>query len=408
MSLLCAGMAMAAEPVRQTQMDEVVDRIVSDHVQAYSREELERRALRALVADIDPYGKVLDPAEWAEMRSGLDAGLAGVGVTLAIDEASSRPRVERLMIGSAAGGAGVRAGDWLDAIDGHDTHGQSYDAFIPRLLGAPGSVVRLTVRTGDDAPRTIAVTRKLHPLPSVHGVHRAEDGTAAYLLDAQRGIGYVRVARLASDSVGEVEAALATLRREHACGLVLDLRGSVGGYMSAGIGIADLFLSEGLIAGSEGRKGRELHHADADVAWAGPMVVLIDAETASSAEFLAAALRDHGRAPFVGQRTFGKGMVQEMFPLAAGGGLILSTARHVRPSGVAADRHDPPPANDNAGVSPDPGEEIALEGEDLARWREAMDLRASPTPVSAADLANAPADRALQRATGLLPSTCPR
>ena len=407
--LLGSGAAGGQESVvaqADGRFDEALERIARDFRQPLSRSELEQRALRALVADIDPYGRVLDATQWAEFKGGLSAKVAGVGVVLHREDGMPMPRIERLMIGSAAGAAGARAGDWIEQVDGRDTRGLSLDDTLPLLRGAPASRVRLSLRSGNDPPRAVDVVRKLHSIPSVHGVSRDDKGRPDYVLDPQRRIGYVRVANLAEDSVAEMRAALSGLRAARGCGLVLDLRGSQGGLMRAGIGIADLFLAEGLIAGTQGRHETTRQDADPAVDWSGPMVVLIDAETASSSEFLAAALRDHRRGTFVGQRTFGKGMVQEMFPLASGGGLILSTGRHLRPSGIAADRHDPEPARANAGVSPDDGLEIALEGDELAQWRAGMDLRASPAIVPADALPSISADRVLMRGLAQLATAC--
>lgn len=312
------------------------------------------------------------------------------------------------MIGSAAGAAGARPGDWIRAIDGRALEGLSLDTALPMLRGEPGTVVRLMLDRGDTPARSIAVTRRVHRVPSIHGMARDAQGSADYLLDRTRGIGYVRVAQLAEDSAPEVALALSRLRQAGACGLVLDLRGSSGGMMRAGVGIADLFLAEGLIAGWDGRAGSARHEADSDVAWAGPLVVLIDERTASSSEFLAAALRDHDRARFMGRRTFGKGLVQEMFDLGEGrGGLVLSTGRHLRPSGPAADRNDPEPDRQRAGVAPDPGLEVAFTEAEQERLDRALDLRASPTAVTREEVAAIDPDATLARAAALFPVTCP-
>jgi carboxyl-terminal processing protease len=411
MALLLASVATNAQE-RATasadgRFDDVVDRIASDYWTPLSRTELEHRALRALVADLDPYGRVFDAAEWDEFKGFLSATLVGVGVELHNDEALQVPRIQHLLIDSAAGAAGARPGDWIEQVDGRDTTGLSFDAFLPMLRGTPGSKVRLTLRSDAGSRRMIEVTRKAHRIPSVHGVARAADGRADFILDARRGIGYVRIARLAEDAVADVRTALADLRAARGCGLVLDLRGSEGGRMEAGIAIADMFLADGLIAGTQARSATTTSEADPAVDWDGPMVVLIDAETASSSEFLAAALRDHRRGTFVGQRTFGKGLVQEMFSLDSGGGLILSVGRHVRPSGIAADRNDPAPANANAGVAPDDGQQMAMQGDEQVQWRKAIDLRASPAIVSAQELAALGPDRILAHALTLLPNACP-
>lgn len=384
--------------------DDAVELIRENFWKEMTREEIELQALRALLAQIDPYGRYLDAGEWSELDDDLSARSAGVGVQLEMDEAAGLPRIRYLLLESAAGAAGARRDDWIVAIDGKPLAGLALGEVPPLLRGDPGTRVELTLRRAPDGPAIRAVVeRKIHRLPSVHGVRREASGRAVYVLDPQLGLGYVRISHLASDSLGEVESALADLEAQGARGLVLDLRDSYGGLMSAGVGIADLFLGSGRIAGHESRTESESFEADPSVAWKHPMIVLINAGTASSSEFLAAALRDHARARFIGQRTYGKGLVQVKYELGEGqGGLILSTGRHLRPFGVAADRNDPPPANAAAGVAPDPGLEVVIEGEEYDRWSEAIDLRASPVVLDDSDLAGAPPDRALQLATELL------
>lgn len=407
---LFAGALAAADTNVATQgdrFDEALARIERSFREPLSRDALRQRAVRALVADLDPYGRVLDATELREFRTGFSGAFGGVGVTLDVDETRELPRIERLMIDSAAGAAGARPGDWIESIDGRSLEGRPLDEVPAMLRGEPGTVVHLRLGRPAGPSRTIAVTRKAHRLPSVHGVARDADGQADYLLDRSRGIGYVRVEQLAKDSVEEVESALVGLRKAGACALVLDLRGSSGGMMDAGVRIADLFLDKGLIAGWDGRAGGKRFEADPAVAWSAPMVVLIDERTASSSEFLAAALRDHHRARFMGHRTFGKGLVQEVFELGEGrGALILSTGRHVRPSGLAADRNDPEPERQRAGVAPDPALEVALTEAEQDRLYRALDLRASPTPVTREEVDAIDPDAMLGRAAALFPAAC--
>lgn len=391
-------------PAAASLFDEAVEVIRKNFRQELSREEIELRALRALVAEIDPYGLYLDADEWQELEVDHSAQIAGVGVQIRMDDEVGLPRIRYLLLESAAGAAGARRNDWIESINGEPTAGKALEAALPLLRGAPGTKVELGLRRPPaTAPLRVVVERKVHLLPSVHGVARDGAGHPIYLLNANEPIGYIRISRLAEDSLGEVQAALRLLQGQGAHGLILDLRNSTGGLMSAGVNIADLFLDSGLIAGHQSRVENESFAADPAVAWSHPLVVLINAQTASSSEFLAAALRDHNRARFVGQRTYGKGLVQVMFPLAAErGGLILSTGRHLRPAGPASDRNDPAPANANAGVAPDTGLELVVEGEEYERWSEAMDLRASGVILEDSDLADAPPDRVLALATELL------
>lgn len=407
LTAMLAGVAVStwaddAAPL-PSRFDAAIARIETSFWQEISREELETRALKALVRELDLYGRVLDAAEWSDFRSDVSASLAGVGVVLELDAETGLPRIQGLIVDSAAAAAGARRGDRVAAIDGQLLAGRSLDEAFPLLRGETGTRVRLRLVQPGEPEREIDVVRKIHRLPSVHGVARDAQGKSSYLLEAQRGIGYVRIEHLAEDSFESVAGALSDLTAAGASGVVLDLRGSYGGLMAAAEQIADLFLAEGLLAGKEGRGISTREFADSAIAWKGPMVVLIDRDTASSSEFLAAALRDHGRARFLGERTYGKGRIQEMFDLGEGrGGLILTTGRHVRPSGIATDRHDPPPADASAGVSPDADLSMRLEGEALVTWRNGFDLRASPCPFTREEFAAAGPDPLLDRAVELL------
>jgi len=398
-----ASYARAQAALAENRFDAAIARIHDRFWQEIPREELEARALRALVRELDPYGRVLDAADWSSFRDEISASFAGVGVVLELDADAGLPRIQGLIVGSAAGAAGARRGDRIEAIDAHPLAGLPLDDAFPRLRGEPGTHVRLRLSQPGGPKREIDVVRKAHHMPSVHGVARDEDGDASYLLEPRNGIGYLRIEHLAKDSCASVAGALARLASAGATGLVLDLRGSYGGLKSAAVQIADLFLAEGLLAGSEGRHDSTREIADPAVAWAGPLLVLIDGDTASSSEFLAAALRDHGRARFLGERTYGKGRIQEMFELGEGqGGPVLTTSRYVRPAGIAADRHDPPPAGASAGVFPDADLEMRLEGEALASWRKGFELRASPCPFTREEFAAAGPDPLLDRAVELL------
>ncbi|MEO7793845.1 MAG: S41 family peptidase [Thermoanaerobaculia bacterium] len=401
---LAANPGFGDDPApEENRFDAAIARIHQSYWQEISREELEERALRALLKELDPYGQLLDATQWGEFRGNLSGTIAGVGVILDSDATGGLQRIQRLLVASAAGAAGARPGDRIEAIDGRSLQGVSLDDVFPLLRGAPGTSVRLRLSQPGASPHEIDVVRKIHNLPSVHGVGRDADGVGDYLLDAAKGIGYLRIDHLSEDSFEAVRGALEDLTSRQASGLVLDLRGSSGGLMMAGVRIADLFLGEGLVGGAEGREESTRQLATASVSWAGPMVVLIDGDTASSSEFLAASLRDHGRARFLGERTFGKGRIQQMYSLGEGrGGLILTTALQVRPSGIATDKHDPPPANESAGVFPDPGLEMHLTDEELASWRKGLEIRASPSPFTPAEFAAAGPDPILDRAVALL------
>jgi|CXWL01.1.fsa_nt_gi carboxyl-terminal processing protease len=359
------------------------------------------RALRSLLQGLDPYSHYLDAKEWAAWRAELAAAFGGVGVALELSAEAGVPRIRHLMVGSAAGAAGARPRDLVLAVDGRSTQGLTLDEVLPSILGEPGTPVRLTLQREAEV-FDLVVERRLIKAPSVRGVSRDANGAVDYLLDAEEGIGYIRISHLAEDTVATVEAALTELRQRQMKSLVLDLRDSRGGLMRAAIGVADLFVDHGRLLTQVSRVETTPYDATPGVFTDFPIVALINAGTASSSEFLAAALQDNGRARFLGQRTYGKARIQEMFALGEGeGGLILTTGRFERPSGRAVDRHDSPVAPEQAGVAPDPGLEMIVEGEEYDAWRAATELLDSPAVLVGADVPHVE-DRVLVRAIEIL------
>ena len=374
------------------------------YLQPMGRPELVERALRAFLKELDPYSRYLNAQEWADFNSNLAAEYGGLGVTLRIDPESRLPEIERLMVGSAGGEAGIVRGDELLEVAGHALLGKTLDEVIPWLIGVPGTVVEVVVRhPGKGAPVRLNVRRKVVKMPSVRGVRRDGAGRPDYWLDAARGLGYIRISHLAEDTVPEVESALAELEARGLSGLILDLRGSYGGLMRAAVGVADLFLEEGTILRNVGRTASTTYDATPGACTAAPMVVLIDGETASSSEFLAAALQDNRRALFVGQPTYGKARIQEKIALGPGlGGLILTTGVFERPSGRAVDRHDVIAGGESAaGISPDPGLELVVTGAEFETWSADAALRDSPVILEPETEATRPPDRALELALTL-------
>ena len=365
-----------AEGLPDGRLAEALEAIRTRFHQEMTREELEERALRALLEKLDPYSRFLNLAEWADFDDLLSAELCGVGIAFGLDGEEGVPVVERLLVGSGGAEAGVRVGDRIAAVDGRSLAGATFDEVRSRFLGPAGSTVELSVcQRGSSMPSAIRVRRRPVSLPSVRGVRRDQDGRSDYLLDARIGIGYVRISRLAEDTVREVERALGDLERRGLRGLVVDLRESEGGLMEAAVGVADLFLDGGRILSTVTRTETRHYDAAPGACTDAPLVVLIDSGTASSSEFLAAALKDNGRAVLVGERTFGKGRIQERIALGEGG-LILTTGLHVRPCGTSLDRFADSP--DVAGVGADPGLEVIVEGVEREEWLKRVSLRDAP------------------------------
>ena len=251
------------------------------------------------------------------------------------------------------------------------------------LRGKPGEWVRLSVvRESLDQPLDVAVQRAVIQTETVLGDSRQADQRWNYFLPGGEGWGYLRVAPMFSERTSqELGEALEEFSRGGMRGLVLDLRGNPGGLLSAAVETCNLFLRQGLIVSTRGRERtpQQEFYADGEAAFAElPLAISVDGSSASASEIVAACLQDHRRGVVIGQRTFGKGSVQNLISLGSdGGALRLTTASHRRPSGRNIHRHRGDGPELEWGVRPNPGFEVALEGpalETWLRWRRQRDV----------------------------------
>ena len=326
-------------------LEEVEERVRSEYVEPVTKEQLDLAAVDGMVASLDPHSAFLDPAEYEAMRVSTAGHYSGVGLEVA--ERDGRIAVVTPIDGSPAARAGVRSGDILLEIDGRTVAGGALDEIIDRMRGFVGSTVRLTVeRSGEPEPLQFALERSEVHVRTV----RAEPLPGRY--------GYLRVTHFTDATPRDFDRALADLQSTGPLrGLVLDLRGNPGGVLESSVSVADEFLDSGIIVRAEGRTAEsrfELRATAGDALRSAPLVVLIDRGSASGAEIVAGALRDHGRATLMGERTFGKGSVQTVMPLANGQALKLTTSRYFTPSGASI--HD-------RGLEPDVSLAGAMGGE---------------------------------------------
>lgn len=309
-------------------LDEIAERIRQDYVDPVEAGRLERAAVKGLVASLDPHSAFLDASAYDEMRINTAGNYSGVGIEIAVDD--GRVIVVSPIEGSPAARAGLLAGDVIIAVDGQDLSRQELDSAIARLRGLSGSRVGITVRRdGAAEPLEFDLQRSRVHVPTVR--FAALPG----------GYGYLSVAQFTESTPADLDEALLGLDAEIAgplLGLVLDLRGNPGGVLESSVIIADKFLDKGVIVRADGRAPDArfaMNATPGDVLNGAPLVVLVDGGSASGAEIVAGALRDHGRATLIGQRTFGKGSVQTVIPLREGQALKLTTSRYYTPSGAS-------------------------------------------------------------------------
>ena len=304
---------------------EVYEHIKRDYVDRISDRKLMDAAIRGMVSSLDPHSAYLDSEEFEETRLSTMGSYPGVGIEVAAD--GSAVKILHAIQGSPAEQAGLRAGDEIVAIDGKNI-GADVSGAIEHMRGVSGSTVTLTVhRPGAAGLLSFALKRAN---VAVHSV--------AYQ-DLAPGYGYVRIEEFSDTTPDEVSAAVSKLQRDNPGGLrglVLDLRDNPGGVLESGVAVADDFLNAGVILTAQGRTPDARFEMDAtpgDLMDGAPIVVLVNSGTASAAEIVSAALKDHGRALLIGHKTYGKGTVQTVIPLQYGGAVKLTTSRYFTPSG---------------------------------------------------------------------------
>ncbi len=283
-------------------------------------------AIRGLVDALGDTGHsdFLTPQEASALTSDLSGQYQGIGVEISIKTAG--PAIVAVFEGSPAQKAGLRAGDLILAVNGQDVTSASFDTLATKLRGPAGSTVRVTVLDpGASASREVTVTREAIVVPNV---------TWAMLPGSH--VADVRLEQFSQNAATALAAALKAARAAGATGIVLDLRGDPGGYVSEAVGAASQFLPAGKVvfiqrdaSGKETTSKAE----SGGVATTMPLVVLVDVGTASAAEILAGALQDNGRATIVGVTTFGTGTVLETFKLSDGSEVRIGVAEWLTPDG---------------------------------------------------------------------------
>jgi carboxyl-terminal processing protease len=306
---------------------EVYERIKREYVDDVDDHELMEKAVRGMVAALDPHSAYLDSEEFDEIRLSTMGSYPGVGIEVVAED--SVVKILRPIDGSPAQQAGLLPGDEIVRIDGTDI-GADLAGAIAHMRGASGSLVTLTVRR-DGTPGVLQYALRRAQV-EVHSVAQQT---------LEPGYGYLRITNFSETTADDVNRAVSRLKRDNPGGirgLVLDLRNNPGGVLEAGVAVADDFLDSGVIVTADGRTAEARFRMDAtpgDLIDGAPLVVLVNAGSASASEIVAGALKDHGRALLVGRKTYGKGSVQTVMPLTHGGAVKLTTSRYFTPSGAS-------------------------------------------------------------------------
>ncbi|MCI0357020.1 MAG: S41 family peptidase [Planctomycetaceae bacterium] len=358
--------------------------VVQDYVDEVEPRRLFEGAMDGMMDQLDMYSGYTPPQEYLQFKEQIDGEFPGIGVMVEVDEKSKQLKVLVPTPGSPAAKAGLRPGDVIEAVNGHATADVPISEVVKRIKGSAGTTVTLTLRRkGRPEPLDVVIPRANIAIESVLGDVRRADGTWIFHLQGDPRIGYVRLTTFAERTADDFRRALDDAKPgQDIDGLILDMRGNEGGLLSAAVDLCDMLLDEGLIVSTRGREGVEKssYHAKpgTDLPADFPVVVLVDRYAASASEIFAAALQDHQRAAIVGERTWGKGTVQNIEELEGGkSALRITIATYWRPSGKDIHKRRNAKDSDDWGVRADPGLEVVLAKElweKSARTRRQRDV----------------------------------
>ena len=359
-------------------VSEAMDVINHNYLEEISYRELYEGAMKGMTAELDPYSSYIAPRDFGYFKEELDQEFGGIGILIEFNRETNRPIVMSPLVDTPAARAGMHAGDIILAIDGQDTSAMTFRDTLEMIRGKPGESVRLTVlHIGEENPVVLDITRAIIPIESVLGDLRLEDGSWDFHLQSDPRIAYVRLVTFGENSVDEMRS---TLRNTGCEAILLDLRDNAGGLLTAAVQVCDLVIAEGTIVTIRGRdrviRDRFTATPEIVVPQDVPMAILVNHYSASASEIVAACLQDHHRAKVIGQRTWGKGTVQNVIQLEGGdAALKLTTASYWRPSGENIHRLKDAEDSDQWGVTPDSAFEVKLTAEEADAVRRARRQR---------------------------------
>ncbi len=299
--------------------------IEREYVEDVPSDRLVYGAINGMLQTLDPHSSFLDPRQYAQMRERQEGRYYGLGISIVAQDGDIN--VVSLFEGSPAYKRGIRRGDAIARIEGEDTKGWTNEQAVKALRGPKGSTVNLGLRRqGYEALIELTVERDEVNIPTIHGAFMVDDQT-----------GYVRLRDFSETTDRDLGVALDDLQTKGMTRLLLDLRDNPGGPLDQAIKVSDRFLPRGdMVVYTRGRtrNSDQDYRAQDDASMDGiPVVVLVNRNSASAAEIVSGALQDHDRGLVVGERTFGKALVQSIYRISEGAGLALTTARYYTPSG---------------------------------------------------------------------------
>jgi carboxyl-terminal processing protease len=311
-----------------TNFTEALDVIQITYVDKVGPDKLVYSAIKGMLRVLDPHSSFFDPKEFSRLREEQHSKYFGLGIRVRplLRDHGRHVIVEPPAIGSPAERKGLRAGDVITKIEGEPIDDWTSDEVVSHLKGPRGTTVHITIeRPGVRDPIEITIERDEIPLVTV-----------PYAFDVKPGIGYVKIDRFSESTADELADKLKELDAHNLSGLILDLRDNPGGLLNQAIEVSDFFLPRGeLVVSTKGRAegSAKSYKAPSEEKVEVPLIVLINRHSASASEIVAGALQDHDRALIVGETSFGKGLVQSVYPLDNDTGMALTTAKYYTPSG---------------------------------------------------------------------------
>ena len=303
----------------------VYERVKANYVDPVDDHTLIKGAIDGMLAALDPHSSYAEASDFQTLKTTTDGNYGGLGLTVSTEDGAVK--VITPTEDTPAWRAGIKAGDYITHINGELLYGVSLDEAVDKMRGTPGTPIKLTiVRPGRDKQFDVALIRERIELRPVKW-------------EIRDGVGYINITTFAANTGDATKAALVAIDKAtggHPLGYVVDLRSNPGGLLDQAIDVSDAFLDHGEIVSQRGREKDDIERYYArpgDMSHGLPVVVLVDAGTASAAEIVAGALQDQRRAIVMGERSFGKGSVQTVVQTGPQSALRLTTARYYTPSG---------------------------------------------------------------------------
>jgi carboxyl-terminal processing protease len=387
---------------------DALDHIEKGYVEPVDRRKLLEGALQGMINNLDPYSAYISPAQLKQFEKQTQGHFGGIGIQIGVKD--RQLTVISPLVGTPAYRAGVRAGDKIVEIEGQSTENISIDEAVSRLMGLQGTQVTITLlHEGESEPHKLTLSREDIKIESILGDRRKDDDAWDWIIDRDNKIAYIRISSFITSTAEDLDNAIKQAKAEGMSGLVLDLRMNPGGLLQSAIDVCNMLIKDGMIVSTKGRNTRERPwKATGEAAYTDfPLAVIVNHYSASASEILAAALQDNSRAKVVGERTWGKGSVQNVIELEGGGSLLkLTTAEYHRPNGHNIHRRPSAKETDEWGVMPEDEFKVELKPDEFReyyQWRQRRDIvkakvgSTEPMPDDK-EAANAFVDRQLQKA----------